>query len=149
MLYNERRRKRRNHYMSKRPRRNHAPAFKTKVALEALKGDQAIVELSQLPLAENRQRHISTKFMKSAVAAKKCGAYSESRSPSHSSFKTFFICSHNLNGVLGQDQSARSDWNIKYVMPALFCFSSFLWSPWMADDASLSSFFLREGQMRG
>ncbi|MDX9823016.1 MAG: transposase [Syntrophales bacterium] len=33
--------------MSKRPRRNHAPAFKTKVALDALKGDQTIVELSQ------------------------------------------------------------------------------------------------------
>ena len=33
--------------MSKRPRRNHAPAFKAKVALEALKGDQTLVELSQ------------------------------------------------------------------------------------------------------
>ena len=33
--------------MSKRPRRNHAPAFKAKVALEALKGDQTTVELSQ------------------------------------------------------------------------------------------------------
>lgn len=33
--------------MSKRPRRNHAPAFKAKVALEALKGDQTAVELAQ------------------------------------------------------------------------------------------------------
>ena len=35
--------------MSKRPRRNHAPGFKAKVALEALKGEQEqkIVELSQ------------------------------------------------------------------------------------------------------
>ena len=33
--------------LSKRPRRNHAPAFKAKVALEALKGDQTLVELSQ------------------------------------------------------------------------------------------------------
>ncbi len=32
--------------MSRRPRRNHAPAFKAKVALEALKGDQTIVALS-------------------------------------------------------------------------------------------------------
>ena len=32
--------------MSKRPRRNHAPAFKAKVALEALKGEQTLVELS-------------------------------------------------------------------------------------------------------
>jgi transposase-like protein len=33
--------------MSKRPRRNHAPAFKAKVAVEALKGEQTIVELAQ------------------------------------------------------------------------------------------------------
>ncbi len=33
--------------MSKRPRRNHAPAFKAKVALEALKGEQTIVELAE------------------------------------------------------------------------------------------------------
>jgi len=33
--------------MSKRPRRNHAPAFKAKVALAALKGEQTIVELAQ------------------------------------------------------------------------------------------------------
>jgi transposase len=33
--------------MSKRPRRNHAPTFKAKVALEALKGEQTIVEIAQ------------------------------------------------------------------------------------------------------
>jgi transposase-like protein len=33
--------------MSKRPRRNHARAFKAKVALDALKGEQTLVELSQ------------------------------------------------------------------------------------------------------
>jgi transposase len=33
--------------MSKRPRRNHTPAFKAKVAVEALKGEQTLVELSQ------------------------------------------------------------------------------------------------------
>lgn len=33
--------------MSKRPRRNHLPAFKAKVALAAVKGDQTIAELSQ------------------------------------------------------------------------------------------------------
>ena len=33
--------------MSKRPRRNHASSFKAKVALEALKGDQTIVELAE------------------------------------------------------------------------------------------------------
>ena len=34
-------------YMSKRPRRNHSPAFKAKVALDALKGDQTIVEIAE------------------------------------------------------------------------------------------------------
>jgi len=38
LLYNARIRKRRKRYMSKRSRRDHAPAFKAKVALEALKG---------------------------------------------------------------------------------------------------------------
>jgi transposase-like protein len=33
--------------MSKRPRRNHTPVFKAKVALEALKGEQTIADLSQ------------------------------------------------------------------------------------------------------
>ena len=33
--------------MTKRPRRNHSPAFKAKVALDALKGEQTITELSQ------------------------------------------------------------------------------------------------------
>ena len=33
--------------MSRRPRRNHAPSFKAKVALEALKVDQTIVELAE------------------------------------------------------------------------------------------------------
>ena len=33
--------------MSRRPRRNHSPAFKAKVALEALKGEQTLAELTQ------------------------------------------------------------------------------------------------------
>ena len=33
--------------MAKRPRRNHTAAFKAKVALEAVKGDQTLVELSE------------------------------------------------------------------------------------------------------
>ena len=44
LLYNDPKEDQR---MSKRPRRNHAPAFKAKVALEALKGDQTIIELAQ------------------------------------------------------------------------------------------------------
>jgi len=33
--------------MSKRPRRNHSPAFKAKVALAAVKGERTITELAQ------------------------------------------------------------------------------------------------------
>ena len=33
--------------MTRRPRRNHSPAFKAKVALAAIKGDRTIVQLSE------------------------------------------------------------------------------------------------------
>ena len=33
--------------MSKRPRRNHAPAFKAKVALAAVKGDRTMAQLAE------------------------------------------------------------------------------------------------------
>ncbi len=33
--------------MSKRPRRNHSPAFKARVALEAIKGEKTLSELAQ------------------------------------------------------------------------------------------------------
>lgn len=33
--------------MSRRPRRNHAPAFKAQVALEAVKGEYTLAELAQ------------------------------------------------------------------------------------------------------
>ncbi|MBF0328269.1 MAG: transposase [Nitrospirae bacterium] len=33
--------------MAKRPRRNHKAGFKAKVALEAIKGEQTLIELSQ------------------------------------------------------------------------------------------------------
>jgi transposase len=34
-------------FMSKRPRRNHSPTFKAKVALAALKGEKTLAELAQ------------------------------------------------------------------------------------------------------
>ena len=33
--------------MARRPRRNHLPAYKAKVALEAIKGEQTLAELAQ------------------------------------------------------------------------------------------------------
>ena len=34
--------------MSKRPRRNHSPLFKAKVAVDAIKGERTLAELSKL-----------------------------------------------------------------------------------------------------
>lgn len=34
--------------MSRRPRRNHSPAFKAKVALDAIRGDKTLAELAKL-----------------------------------------------------------------------------------------------------
>ena len=34
--------------MSKRPRRNHSPTFKAKVALDAIKGDKTLAELAKI-----------------------------------------------------------------------------------------------------
>lgn len=33
--------------MSRRPRRNHSPAFKAKVALEAIKGDETLITIAE------------------------------------------------------------------------------------------------------
>jgi len=44
LLYNEAKEEQ---HMSKRPRRNHAPAFKAKVVFDSLKGEQTLVDLSQ------------------------------------------------------------------------------------------------------
>lgn len=33
--------------MARRPRRNHSPAFKSKVALAAIKGERTLAELAQ------------------------------------------------------------------------------------------------------
>ena len=41
--------------MSRRPRRNHSPSFKAKVAIAALKGDKTLAELSkQFDLHQNQ-----------------------------------------------------------------------------------------------
>ena len=44
--------------MAKRSRRTHAPAFKAKVALAAIKGDKTLAELAQQSmLTRTRSRH--------------------------------------------------------------------------------------------
>jgi len=44
--------------MSRRPRRNHSPAFKAKVALAAVKGDRTIAQLAEhFDVHPNRSQH--------------------------------------------------------------------------------------------
>ena len=44
--------------MSRRPRRNHTPAFKAKVALAAVKGDRTIAQLAEhFDVHPNQIRH--------------------------------------------------------------------------------------------
>src|SRR4051812_31651290 len=40
--------------MSRRPRRNHTPAFKAKVALAAIKGDRTLAQLAELGFSHSR-----------------------------------------------------------------------------------------------
>jgi transposase-like protein len=47
LLYTNDSAERRAAVMAKRPRRNHGAVFKAKVALEAIKGEQTLVELSE------------------------------------------------------------------------------------------------------
>jgi transposase len=53
----------------KRPRRNHAPAFKAKVALAALKGDRTLAELAQqFDVHPNQITQWKTQLLARAVA---------------------------------------------------------------------------------
>ena len=52
--------------MSRRPRRNHTPGFKAKVALAAIKGDRTLAQLTALAqrYARMRSSTLRTKHMK-------------------------------------------------------------------------------------
>ena len=55
--------------MSKRPRRNHSPAFKAKVALAAVKGERTLSELAQqFDVHPNMSTHWRTRLLESAAA---------------------------------------------------------------------------------
>jgi transposase-like protein len=54
--------------MSKRPRRNHSPAFKAKVALAAVKGEKTLAELAQqFDIHPNLINQWRTKLLESAA----------------------------------------------------------------------------------
>ena len=56
--------------MSKRPRRNHAPAFKAKVALAAIKGEKTLAELAhQFDVHPNQITHWKTQLLEGAAGS--------------------------------------------------------------------------------
>jgi transposase-like protein len=53
--------------MCRRPRRNHAPAFKAKVALAAIKGDRTSAQLAEhfeVPVRKRRARWRAVRFLR-------------------------------------------------------------------------------------
>jgi len=60
--------------MPKRPRRNHSPAFKAKVALAAVKGEQTIAELAvRYDVHPNQVTQWKTQLLNSAAAVFSAG----------------------------------------------------------------------------
>ena len=64
--------------MSKRPRRNHSPAFKAKVALAAVKGEKTVAELAdQFDVHPNQITHWKAQLLDGAAGvfgSEKAGA---------------------------------------------------------------------------
>ena len=64
--------------MPRRPRRNHSPAFKAKVALAAIRGDKTVVELSeQFDVHANQITQWKTQLLERATDAFDGGGSSE------------------------------------------------------------------------
>ena len=55
--------------MSRRPRRNHSPAFKAKVALDAIRGEKTLAELAKLHDVHPQPDH----GLEESVAGASCG----------------------------------------------------------------------------
>ena len=68
--------------MSKRPRRNHAPAFKAKVALAAIKGEKTMVELvQQFDVHSNQITQWKAQLLEGAAGVFGAEAHPESAAP--------------------------------------------------------------------
>jgi transposase len=68
--------------MSKRPRRNHAPAFKAKVALAAIKGEKTLAELAhQFDVHPNQITQWKTQLLEGAAGVFGTESRSESAAP--------------------------------------------------------------------
>jgi hypothetical protein len=53
--------------MKRRPRRNHTPTFKAKVALAAIKGDRTLAQLAEQFVEGRRERHFGWHAQQRAI----------------------------------------------------------------------------------
>ena len=91
----------------KRPRRNHAPAFKAKVALAALKGDKTLAELAQqFDVHPNQITQWKTQLLERALARFTTPAEREAAGPDvkalHAKIGQLAMENDFLAGALGR-----------------------------------------------
>ena len=95
--------------MSKRPRRNHSPAFKAKVALAAVKGEKTLAELAQqFDVHPNQITSWKAQLLDGAAGVFGAGARSEAAVPAvdvktlHAKIGELTLTNDFLSGALGK-----------------------------------------------
>jgi transposase len=95
--------------MTRRPRRNHSPAFKAKVALAAIRGEQTLVELfQQFDLHVNQIKQWKDQLLEGAIDVFGDDAKSEPAVPAvdvktlHAKIGELTLENDFLSGALGK-----------------------------------------------
>jgi transposase-like protein len=95
--------------MSRRPRRNHSPAFKAKVALAALKGEKTLAELAQqFDVHANQITTWRTQLLEGAAGVFGAESAAESAEPTvdvktlHAKIGELTLANDFLAGALGK-----------------------------------------------
>ena len=95
--------------MTKRPRRNHTPAFKAKVALAAIRGDKTLAELAQqFDLPPNQITQWKAQLLDGAAGVFGSGGCGEDKGPAvdltalHGKIGELTLENDFLSGALGK-----------------------------------------------
>jgi transposase len=95
--------------MSRRPRRNHSPAFKAKVALAAVKGEKTLTELAQLyDVHPNQITTWRTQLLEGAAGVFGSEGFTEAAEPAidvktlHAKIGELTLVNDFLAGALGK-----------------------------------------------